>query len=137
MIAVGLRTYYYWLNRDFEDAVKEGALTGKYHDEQLAETIAQPLGYAGSTLRQTYHVQFTKFEGFRNDGRGGYDRDWIMQESDLLLTFKHYMMSVSYLTIDTCTAWVNSQEFLAAEDHRLLLTKYKLTLPINRDKVYR
>jgi hypothetical protein len=113
---------------------KAQGLTAKYHDDDLADSIARPLGYSGRVLLETYHVQFTKQQKFSKDKRGSWDRDWILQEDDLLLEFKHYMMAQSYLTIDSVCKWVNSDQFLGAADRKDLADKYKVTLPVDRDK---
>ena len=59
-----------------------------------------------------------------------------MNETDLLIRFRKYMLSEKYLTIDKTMEFVNSEKFLGEQEEKERLKKYKVNFPVCRDTVF-
>ena len=92
-IAQALKFYYTLLNEKFSNAALAGEAYSTYHCEVCADTAAKPFdGCGGSrTLREVYHVDFSRHASLGADKRGSYARPWLLDEEDLLQRFKVQM----------------------------------------------
>jgi len=95
-IAQALKFYYTLLNEKFAKAALAGEAYSTYHCEVCADTAAKPFdGCGGSrTLREVYHVDFSRHASLGADKRGSYVRPWLLDEEDLLQRFKVQMRSM-------------------------------------------
>eukprot|EP01043_Picozoa_sp_COSAG02_P043525 COSAG02_NODE_3799_length_6215_cov_11.385710_1_plen_882_part_00 len=153
-IARGLKHYYELLQQKFYSILATGEAPDiGFHDLELAEQASGPHPYSARTLTEIYHPEFQRNGGFKHDGRGQYDREWIMNEEDMLIRFQKYMMYEKYLTIDKTEEFVNGPKFLGGkmkdedgntvlddDGNELLekdrLEKYGVKFPVCRDTVW-
>ena len=152
-IARGLKRYYELLQDKFYGILQTGAVPDlSFHDTELAEQATGPHPYSARTLMEIHHPQFRRTGGF-SDGRGQHDREWLMNEEDMLIKFQKYMMYEKYLTIDKTVEFVNGTKFLGGKMRdeqgnvildddgneifeRDRLEKYGVEFPVCRDTVF-
>ena len=103
---------------------------------ELAEEAGRHIFVSGRTIRQWYADYMWNDCHFPLDGRGHWEREWILNEEDLLLKFKKKLISLAKseeLDEATATKFVN-EDLLKDEEN--LLKKHGLSLPISQATVH-
>ena len=122
--------------------MEDGQQVGDEQEEQvymhdLAEIAGKTVWVSGITVQRWYASYLEHDCRFSLDGRGHWERQWILNEEDLLLKFEHKAKALVKAEepkfVDAMYDYVNN-ELLSNEE--VYLGKHGLTLPVSRSTVH-
>jgi hypothetical protein len=95
---------------------------------ELAASVVKSLPITADTVL-SWQREYSKFGFFLEDMTGKFEREWIMNEEDLLFEFQTWLKTTKRITVQKASKYL-SYTLLAKEDLKSVLETYKLKLPI-------